>query len=71
MELGRMLIGAGLVLVCLGFLVIVSGRWNLPFGRLPGDFVWRNGNSTIYVPIVTCLILSVLGSLLMWALNRR
>lgn len=71
MNLGRLLILAGLVLVALGVVVIVTNRLNLPLGRLPGDIVWRGKNSTFYFPWVTCLLLSLLGTLLLWLFNRR
>jgi hypothetical protein len=71
MNLGRLLIFAGLVLVALGVLVVVVNRLNLPIGRLPGDIVWRGKNTTFYFPWVTCLLLSLLGTLLLWLFNRR
>jgi len=71
MNLGRLLILAGLALVVLGAAVLLLNRLNLPFGRLPGDLVWRGKSTTIYFPWVTCLLLSVLGTLLLWLLNRR
>jgi len=70
-SLGRLLIFAGVALLLLGALVVVSNKLNLPFGRLPGDLVWRGKNTTVYFPWVTCLLLSVLGSLLFWLLSRR
>jgi hypothetical protein len=42
----------------------------LPLGRLPGDITIRRGNGTFYFPIVTCLVLSVLFTLLMSLLRR-
>ena len=42
----------------------------LPIGRLPGDIVIRRGNSTIYLPIVTCILASVVLSLIGWFLRR-
>lgn len=57
-DLGKLLllIGAGIVL--LGLVVLLAGR--LPFvGRLPGDISVRQGNSSFYFPIVTCLVVSV------------
>jgi hypothetical protein len=39
-------------------------------GRLPGDIVFRGKNTTFYFPIVTCLVLSVILSLILWLLNR-
>ena len=71
MSLARLLIGAGIVLVLLGITLWALGRLNLPVGRLPGDIVWRGKNSTVYFPIVTCLLLSLIGSLVLWFLNRR
>lgn len=71
MNLGRLLISAGVVLVALGAAVLLLNRFNLPFGRLPGDLVWRGKSTTLYFPWMTCLLLSVLGTLLLWLLNRR
>jgi len=64
--MGRVLIAAGVLLVVAGVLVQVG----VPIGRLPGDLVIRRGNSTFYFPIVTCLVVSVVLSLL-FALVRR
>jgi hypothetical protein len=71
MNPGKLLILAGVALIVLGILVLAASRLNLPFGRLPGDIVWRGKNTTFYFPWVTCLILSLLGTLLLWVLNRR
>jgi Protein of unknown function (DUF2905) len=69
--MGRLLILAGLALLALGVLVIVLNRFNIPLGRLPGDIVWRGKNSTVYFPWVTCLIISVVLTLLFWLFSRR
>lgn len=71
MNFGRLLVFAGFVLVGLGLLVILSNRLNLPFGRMPGDIVWRGKNTSFYFPIVTCLILSLLLTFILWLINRR
>jgi len=71
MNLGRSLIYAGFALIGLGVAVLLLARLNLPLGRLPGDVVWRSKNTTIYFPWVTCLVLSILGTLILWLLNRR
>lgn len=63
-ELGKSLIVAGLGLVVLGLLVWAGGK-------LPGNFVWRTRNTTVYFPLATCLIASVIGSLILWLINRR
>jgi hypothetical protein len=70
-SLGRVLIVVGLFLVLCGTVAVLLERFHLPFGRLPGDIVWRGRNSTVFFPLATCLLLSVLASLLMWLLNRR
>jgi hypothetical protein len=71
MNLGRLLIFAGLVLIALGAIVILINRLNLPLGRLPGDIVWRGKHTTLYFPLVTCLVLSLLATLLLWLFSGR
>jgi hypothetical protein len=68
-EIGRPLIVVGAVLLVVG-LVLTFGPRIPGLGRLPGDMVWRRGNTTVYFPIVTCLVLSLVLSLL-FALFRR
>lgn len=65
------MIGAGLVLAALGVLVMLLERFHIGLGRLPGDIAMRSKGGTFYFPIVTCILLSVLASLVMWFLNRR
>jgi uncharacterized protein HemY len=64
--MGALLVIVGLIVVVFGLAIMVG----LPLGRLPGDIVIRRGNSTIYLPIVTCLVISLVLSLLL-ALFRR
>ncbi|MGE5646551.1 MAG: DUF2905 domain-containing protein [Acidobacteriota bacterium] len=71
MGLGRILILAGAILILAGLLVTLGGRLPFRIGRLPGDVVIRGRNSVFYFPVVTCLILSVLLTLVMWLFNRR
>ena len=59
MPMGKLLIIVGLVIAGVGVLI----QLGLPIGRLPGDVVVRRGQSTFYFPIVTCIILSVLLTL--------
>lgn len=68
--LGRVLIGLGLLLVVVGGLVILFGRMGLPLGRLPGDISYKGKHASFYFPLGTCLLLSVLLSLLMWAISN-
>ena len=68
-ELGRFLVIAGLLLVAVGALLWAGfGRGWL--GRLPGDIHYTKGDFTFYFPIVTCLILSALVTLLLWLFRK-
>lgn len=61
------LIALGLVFLAAGLLWPVLSRYA---GKLPGDVVIRRGGGTIFFPIVTCLLLSLLISLLLWLFRR-
>lgn len=65
-NLGQLLFGLGLVLVVAGSFFWLGGR--IPWlGNLPGDFYYETDNVTVYAPIATCLVLSLLLSLLFYA----
>ena len=62
-------------LVVLGLVIVVAGLlWpylsQLGLGRLPGDIVIERENMTSYFPLMTCLLVSVLLSLVFWVVNR-
>jgi hypothetical protein len=62
-------------LVVLGLAIVVAGLLRpylaqLGLGRLPGDIVIERGNMTFYFPLMTCLLVSVLFSLVFWVVNR-
>jgi hypothetical protein len=69
-DLGRLLVGFGLVMLVAGLVIIALGRAHLPLGRLPGDIVYRGKNTTVYFPILTSILLSVGLSLLLYLINR-
>lgn len=69
-DLGRILIFLGLLLVVAGLIVLGLNRLNIPLGRLPGDFNWRGRGWSVSFPLVTCLLLSVLVSLVLWVVNH-
>jgi Protein of unknown function (DUF2905) len=68
MAMARLLIMLGLVLLVAGLLWPLLSRVGL--GRLPGDIVIERENVTFYFPLMTCLLLSVVFSLVFWAVNR-
>jgi formate hydrogenlyase subunit 3/multisubunit Na+/H+ antiporter MnhD subunit len=65
-ELGRALITLGIFLIFIGALLYFGGKRPFELGRLPGDIVHRGEHTTFYFPIVTCLVLSLVLSLLFW-----
>ena len=68
-ELGRMMVSAGVALALVGVLVWIGARpGGLPFrlGRLPGDIAYQGRHGSFYFPIVTCLLLSVALTLILW-----
>jgi len=68
-DLGRLLIVVGGALAAVGLVLMLAGK--VPFlGRLPGDIVYRKGGFTFYFPLVTCLLLSLLLTLVLRLLRR-
>jgi hypothetical protein len=67
-ELGKTLLGVGVLLVALGGAMVLASRLGLPLGRLPGDLHWRsrNGNTQVFFPLATSILLSLLFSLILW-----
>jgi hypothetical protein len=66
--MARFLVVLGLVILLVGLLWPYLARIGL--GRLPGDFVFQRDNVTFYFPLMTCLLLSALFSLILWVVNR-
>lgn len=69
-SLGKLLIFAGGLLILVGLVVMLTGRANVPLGRLPGDISYRSKNTAIFFPITTCIILSIVLSFVLWLVNR-
>lgn len=69
--MGRWLILIGLVCVAAGVVVMLGERFGIKLGSLPGDIVIRRKSGSFYFPVVTCLIVSVLLTLISWIFTRR
>jgi hypothetical protein len=68
-DLGRALMVLGGVTFGLGLALMFAGK--LPWlGRLPGDIAIERGPVTFYFPIVTCIVISIVISLLLWLFRR-
>ncbi len=70
LEIGKILVGLGIVLVVVGGVVMLLGRSGLPLGRLPGDIVYRGKNTTFYFPLATSIVVSVVLSLILFVVSR-
>jgi hypothetical protein len=73
-EVGKVLIGVGVLLVIAGGLLVLSGSLGdrVPFlGRLPGDIHVQRGNWSFYFPLTTSILVSVVLTLLFTFLSRR
>jgi len=69
-EIGKMLLGLGLVIVAAGLVLMLLGRTNLPIGRLPGDILYRGKHTTFYFPLATSIVVSVVLSLVLYVVGR-
>ncbi len=69
-DLGRTLVILGLVLLAAGTVILGLNRLHIPLGRLPGDFNWRGRGWSFSFPLATSIIVSILLSLLLWAIGR-
>ena len=69
-DLGRLLIGLGLVLLIAGGLLLLLGRTGIPLGKLPGDISYRGKNMSVYFPLGTSILISVLLSVVFYFISR-
>jgi hypothetical protein len=67
---GKTLILIGLVIAGLGFLLLLGGK--IPWlGKLPGDFFYKGKNLTFYFPLATCIIISIILTIIMMFIGRK
>jgi hypothetical protein len=69
-ELGKTLLGLGLLIAIVGVLLLLAGRIGLPLGRLPGDIAYKGKNVSVFFPLGTCILISVVLSVLFWLFSR-
>jgi hypothetical protein len=68
-ELGKSLLVIGVLIAIVGGLLLASGKLPFRLGRLPGDIAYQGKNGGFYFPVVTCILLSVLLTLVTWLVN--
>jgi len=69
-ELGKALIGLGLLIALVGAAILLAGRMGLPLGRLPGDLAYKGKHVSVYFPLATCILISIVLSLIFYLLSR-
>jgi hypothetical protein len=69
-EIGRALLILGAVIAAVGAFLYFSGRLPFRLGRLPGDVSWQGKHTTVYFPIVTCIVISVILTLIFWVIGQ-
>ncbi len=69
-DFGKLFIFIGLLLVVIGIVFIVGNK--IPFiGKLPGDIAVERKNFNFYFPLTTCIIISIILSLIFWLLGKK
>ncbi len=69
-ELGKTILGLGLLLAVIGAVVMLAARFGLPLGRLPGDVAYRGKHVSVFFPIGTSILLSIVLSLIFYLISR-
>jgi len=68
-ALGKMLILVGVFIILVGLFLLIGEK--IPWmGRLPGDIIIRKKNFTFYFPLATCLLISIILTLLFWLIRK-
>jgi hypothetical protein len=69
-DIGKALLGLGLLIALIGALLLLAGRFGLPLGRMPGDFAYKGKHVSVYFPLGTSILISVVLSVILYLLSR-
>ena len=69
-DLGKWILGLGVLLVVIGGVLIVAGRVGIPLGKLPGDFSYRGKHVAVYFPLATSILVSLVLSGVLYLISR-
>jgi hypothetical protein len=69
-ELGKALVALGLLLALIGALLLAAARFGLPIGRLPGDISYKGKGISVYIPLGTSILISIVLSAIFYLLSR-
>jgi hypothetical protein len=68
-AVGKALLVAGLLIAAVGAALLLAGRMGWPLGRLPGDFAWRGRRVSIFFPLGTSILVSLVLSVLLYLIS--
>ncbi len=63
--MGKIIFWIGLGIAFFGILIMIGSRLGIPFGKLPGDFSWETDNASIYMPIASSIIFSIILTIML------
>jgi hypothetical protein len=69
-SLGKSLFVLGLILMFMGGVIFLFGKISFPFGRLPGDFVFSRKNVTVFAPMTSMVLLSIIITIVLNLVSR-
>lgn len=69
-DIGKALLVLGLLLVVIGAVLLIASRFGIPLGRLPGDIAYRGERVSVFLPLGTSILISVVLSILLYLVSR-
>lgn len=69
-QLGKALIGMGLLIAAIGVALVLAGKLNITFGKLPGDITYQRKNLTVFAPFGTMIVVSLVLSIILNIFSR-
>lgn len=69
-DIGKSVVGLGFVIVVVGVVMMLASRFGVPLGRLPGDVAYRGKHVTVFFPIVTSILASIVLTLILYLISR-
>jgi hypothetical protein len=69
-DIGKALVGLGLLIALIGVVLLLAGRFGLPLGRMPGDVAYKGRHVSVYFPLGTSILISIALSVILYLLSR-
>ncbi len=69
-DIGKALLVLGLLLVLIGAVLLIAARFGIPLGKLPGDIAYRGKNVSVFFPLGTSILISIVFSIILYLISR-